>query len=270
MKKGLLTAAVVALALAPLRADVTLVQTMTMEGAAAPMMGGQMPTMTTRIKGMKSRTDIDMMGQKLTAIADLDQKRVILLQSQTKVAQVITPQSAASGGPALTVPDIDVSLKATGKTQVIDGMRCEEHAFTMTLPLSALGGQAQMPPESAAMMKDVTMAMTGSMWVARNAPGASEYTAFGKAALRSGLLASISGMQAGASGGLDKLMAATVAAPGVPYLTEITMVFQGTGPMVEAMKQMGPIKMVQKTSSVSTDAIGDDVFRLPEGYTIEK
>ena len=70
MKKGLWTAAVVALALAPLRADVTLVQTMTMEGAAAPMMGGQMPTMTTRIKGMKSRTDIDTIGSDVEAVAN--------------------------------------------------------------------------------------------------------------------------------------------------------------------------------------------------------
>jgi hypothetical protein len=65
-------------------------------------------------------------------------------------------------------------------------------------------------------------------------------------------------------------MSAAASAPGLPYLTEIAMSFEGTGPMVEAMKQMGPMKMVQRISSVSTDPIADDVFRVPEGYTTQK
>jgi hypothetical protein len=36
------------------------------------------------------------------------------------------------------------------------------------------------------------------------------------------------------------------------------------------MKQMGPMKIIQKLESVSTDPIADDLFRVPEGYTIEK
>jgi hypothetical protein len=128
----------------------------------------------------------------------------------------------------------------------------------------------QLPPEAAAAMKDVVMIMNGSMWVAKSAPGAAEVAAFNKAAVSSNLLSAISGMQPGQTGGMDKMMAAVASAPGVPYLTEITMTVEGSGPMVEAMSKMGPIKMVQKTSSVSTAAIADDLFRIPEGYTIEK
>jgi hypothetical protein len=58
--------------------------------------------------------------------------------------------------------------------------------------------------------------------------------------------------------------------PGLPYLTEITMEFQGTGPMVDMMKQMGPMKMVQKISSVSTAPLADDLFTIPADYRIEK
>jgi hypothetical protein len=94
--------------------------------------------------------------------------------------------------------------------------------------------------------------------------------AFNKAALASNLLGAISGMQAGQAGGMDKMMAAIASAPGVPYLTEITMTVEGSGQMAQAMSQMGPTKMIQKASSVSTAAISDDIFRLPEGYTIEK
>src|SRR5918992_372227 len=121
----------------------------------------------------------------------------------------------------------------------------------------------QVPPEAAAMMKDVKMMMDGSIWIARSAPGASEFSAFNKAALESKLLGAVAGMTPGKSGPMDKLIEAWAAAPGLPYLTEITMQFEGTGPMVDAMKQMGGMKMVQKIASVSTDAVADDIFAIP-------
>lgn len=264
MRKCLAVCAIAALAWVPLRADVTIVTTTTMEGPAAAMMGGQLPKMTQRIKGMKARTDVEVMGQTVIAITDLAEKRVVLLQSQTKTGQVITPQSAAPGTSALPKIDADAAFKPTGKTQVIDGMSCDEYTFTMKIAM------AEMSPQAAQMMKDVFMVMNGSVWVAKNAPGASELIAFNKAALASNLVAAMSGMKPGESGGMDKLMAATAAAPGVPYLSEMTMSFEGTGPVVEQMKQIGPMRMIQKASSVSTEAIAEDVFRVPEGYEINK
>jgi hypothetical protein len=65
-------------------------------------------------------------------------------------------------------------------------------------------------------------------------------------------------------------MNVAASAPGIPYLTEMTIEMQGEGPMVDALKQMGPMKMIQKVASVSTDALADDLFKLPAGYTIEK
>ena len=270
MRKWLAVCAIAALAWVPLRADVTIVTTTTMEGPAAAMMGGQMPKLTQRIKGMKSRTDIEVMGQTMIAITDLAEKRVVLLQSQTKTGQIITPQTAAAGSSALPKLDADISFKPTGKAQPIDGVPCDEYTFTIKLAMAEMAGKGQMPPEAAAMMKEVYMVMQGAMWVGKKAPGAAELMAFNKAALASNLVAAMSGMKPGESGGMDKLMAATASAPGVPYLTEMTMTFEGTGPIVDQMKQMGPMKMIQKAASVSTEAIGEDVFRVPEGYTIDK
>ena len=267
MKKWVVALALVAVALVPLRAHLTMVQTMTMEGPAAAAMGGQMPTITLQIKGNKARSDVQSAGMSIIAITDLTTKEVILLNSSTKTAQVV---SAGSGGGAkLPMPQIDVSYKPTGKTQTIEGQACDEYQFAMTLSMAEMGGE-QMPPEAAAMMKDVKMVMNGSVWTAKSAPGAAEYSAFTQAALKSGIFAAMAGMKAGQSGGMDKLMAAAASAPGLPYLTEITMTMEGSGPMVEAMKNMGPMKMVQKVTSVSTDTLSDDLFKVPEGYTVEK
>jgi hypothetical protein len=36
------------------------------------------------------------------------------------------------------------------------------------------------------------------------------------------------------------------------------------------MKQMGGMKITTRTTSIKTDALGDDVFKVPEGFTIVK
>lgn len=273
MTKWIATVALLTLAYVPLRADITLVQTMTMEGAAAAMMqGGKMPKTVVRIKGMKSRSDIEIMGQTMSAIGDLAAKQVILLDSAKKTARIITPDAVAAGAKGLTMPDMDVSLKPTGKSQVIEGQSCDEHAFTMKIDMGSMmgGGAEGMPPEAAAAMQGVMMVMDGSIWMAKSAPGAEEYAAYSKAAVSANLLGALSGMKPGQSNGIDKLMAATASVVGIPYLTEINMTFEGSGPMVAAMAQMGPMKMIQRVSSVSTEPITDDNFKLPEGYTIEK
>jgi hypothetical protein len=119
-------------------------------------------------------------------------------------------------------------------------------------------------------MQDVKMVMNGSIWIARSGPGAAEFAAFSKAALDSKLLGALTGMPSGTSGPMEKMMQASASAPGLPYLAEATMTLEGSGPMVEAMNQMGPMKIVQKISSVSTDLLGDELFVIPEGYTVEK
>jgi hypothetical protein len=271
MRKWFVTLVVVAISLASVNADVTVTQTMTMEGAMASAMGGaQLPRITMRVKGRKSRADIDLNGQVVSSIADLEAGQVIVLNSATKTATITTPASVAAGGLPVQAPNVDMSLKPTGKSQTIDGQQCQEHALTMSINMADVIGEGQVPPEAAAMMADVRIVMNGSIWIAPSAPGAAEFAAFNKAAKDSNLLSAVTGMLPGKSGGFDKLMEVTASAPGLPYLTEITMVFEGSGPMVEAMKQMGPMKMTQKLASVSTEAVADDLFRIPEGYTVDK
>ena len=119
-------------------------------------------------------------------------------------------------------------------------------------------------------MKDVRLSVSGSVWVATEGPAVAEYLAFHKGAADLNLIAAITGMPPGRSGGLESLMNAASAAPGLPYLTEMTMTFEGTGKVVDMMKVMGPMKMTQRVVSVSTDPVADDMFVVPEGYQIVK
>ena len=272
MKRCLLTVAVVALCLAPLHADLTLVQTMTIEGGFAAMMGGMQPTMTMRIKGNKARADIDIMDQKVTTITDITTKQVTILNSATKTATVMNAGEMPPMPGGAPMPKIDYTFKATGQKRTLEGVSCDDHAFTMTLSMSEMaGGGGQMPPEAAAALKDVRILMNGVSCVANDGPGAAEYATFQKAASAQALDWVLKGGAPGAQPqGMDKVLAAAGSAPGIPYLTEITMSFEGSGPMVDMMKQMGAMKMTQKTTKVSTDLLTDDIFTVPADYKIEK
>jgi hypothetical protein len=70
--------------------------------------------------------------------------------------------------------------------------------------------------------------------------------------------------------GMEKVARAMSAVNGLTYLTEMTINIDGTGQVADMMRQMGPMKVTTKISSVTTSPIGDDVFKVPEGYTITK
>jgi hypothetical protein len=271
MKRCLLTVAVLALCLAPLHADLTLVQTMTIEGGFAAMMGGMQPTMTMRIKGNKARADIDVMDQKMTTITDISSKQVTILNSMSKTATVMNAGEMPGMPSGAPMPKIDFSFKPTGQKRTLEGVSCDDYAFTMTLSMSEMAGGGQMPPDAAAALKDVKILMNGVSCVANAGPGAAEYAEFQKAASAQALDWVLKG---GAPGGqiqgMDKVLAAAGSAPGIPYLTEITMSFEGSGPMVDMMKQMGAMKMTQKVTKVSIDQLTDDIFTVPADYKIEK
>jgi len=131
-------------------------------------------------------------------------------------------------------------------------------------------GQQQMPPEAAAMMQGMKMVMTGSIWVAKEVPGAADYFAYQKAVAAAGmgaLMGRASGMN---MPGMEKMTKAMGSLDGMSYLTEIVMNVEGSGPMADMMKQMGGMKITTRTTSIKTEALGDDVFKVPEGFTIVK
>jgi hypothetical protein len=271
MRRVCTTMAILALCLAPVRADVTIKQVITIEG---PMAGavGEKPVMTIRIKGNKSRSDVTGPAA-VSAISDLDAKQVIVLNGTEKTAQILSLASTGSGGtqqPAFPASAVSVDYKPTGAKRTIEGAACDDYAFTMTMDMSELGNTSAMPPEAVEALKGVKMIANGVTCLAKEGKGVQEFVAYQKAAIQSGIMgAMMGGTTPGKSGGgMEKLMAAVASAPGLPYVTEVTMTFEGTGPMVDMMKQMGAMKIIQTTTSVSTDPIGDELFKVPADYKV--
>jgi hypothetical protein len=270
MRRWVPTLAVIALCSSALRADVTVTSTVTIEGSAPGMAGGGMtPRMTMRIKGLRARSDVDVNGQMQTSITDLTTKQITVLQHAQRTAQIYGPGALplpAQPGPP---PKVEASSKPTGRSRPINGVPCDEYAIKMTMSMADFTASASMPPQAAEMMKDVLMVISGSVWVAKSGPGASDFAAFQRAAADSNMAAAFGGVVPGMqSGGIDRVLKAISAMPGLPHLTELQMNVEGTGQMVEAMRKMGTMKVRNAVTAVSTEAIPDDQFQVPADYKV--
>lgn len=273
MKRWLATVLIFGVCSAVVRADITIVQTTTIEGGMAAMGGANMsPKITNRIKGMKSRSDIEMASFNVSSITDLVANQMIMLKHEDKTAQIIAGPGAAPTAPATTATvTLDSSVKPTGKSQVIDGITCDEYTLSTTMNMGEMTG-GQMPPEAAEMMKDLHIVMKGSIWVAKSKdlPGGAEYIAFQSAMAKSGMAASAVKMTGVNIPGMDKMMKAMSSMEGMPYLTVMNMTIEGSGEMADMMRQMGAMKITTKVASISADPLSDDLFKVPGGYTVIK
>ena len=275
MKRWLATVLVFGLSSAAVRADITFVQTTTMEGGAAAMApaGTNLSTtITTRVKGLKSRTDMEVPpAVNSSTIVDIAAKQMIMLQHDKKTVQTFDGSEAGPAAPPVATLSLDATTPvATGKSQEIDGVKCDEYTFTTTMNLAEVTG-GQMPPEAAEMMKGLTMVLKGSMWVAKTAPGVADFVAYQKALAKADLTTATLKMTGVSLPGLDKMMKAMTSVDGLPYLAVIDMTLVGSGQMADMMRQMmGGMKITSKLTSLSAEAIGDEAFKVPEGYTVVK
>jgi uncharacterized protein DUF4412 len=276
MKRWQTTVFMLAVCTAVLRADVTIVQSTSMEGGMASMMaqnGGvnMSPKMTTRIKGQKQRSDIEVAGQSFYMIVDLAAKQVAMVQPAQKTVQIMTSAPQAPQG--VQMPKMDTNFQPTGRSQTIDGVKCDEYSFSTTIDMSQMGGGpagAQMPPEAAQMMQGAKMVMKGSIWIAKSVPGAEEYSSFMKAAAKSELAGTMAGALSGGNASMSRMMRAMAGIDGIAYMTEMTMSVEGTGQVADMMRQMGDMHVTNKISSISTDPIDDSVFQIPADYQVIK
>jgi hypothetical protein len=258
-----------------LAADVTVTISSSIEGglAAGPSNTGMSSKVVTKISGTRSRTDVDLGDQVVTTIIDTQANQMYLLRPEEKTAQLFPVDAGAAG--QSTGPAIDAEVKPTGRTRDIDGVSCSEFTVMMKMNMAAMaaGTGSSLPPEATAMLKDVFLRVTGSTWVAKDAPGATDYAAFQKAASRVALSA-LSRASGGASSpipsGMERLFTGFPEAIGIPYLTELTTAVEGTGQFVALLQGMAQMKITSKVTGVSTEPIAADAFTVPEGYTVVK
>ena len=117
--------------------------------------------------------------------------------------------------------DAKASLKPNGQKKDIAGRACDGYDISVAMPM-ALGGDAEM-----------TMVMTGPVFIAKGAPGSADYAKFHLAAAEKGFIMSDPRAAKGAPSqakGMTELYKAMADTGGIPYYMEMNMKIEGGGP----------------------------------------
>jgi len=234
-------------AVSPASADLGMTMTMSMNAGGMAVNA----TMETRIKASKMRSDIKMMQQDMSVFFDAAAKQVWTVNHVTKDITSADP-SALAGNFPVAFGEAAVSMKPNGQSRELLGRTCRGYTMELTVPMS-LGQEAVM------------MRMTGTIWIADQGPGVEEYKALTKAASESGFSTSFMTQLPTMKGMVE--MQKAMAEAGIPLAQEFQMSMEGTGQAAAALAQFGNMTMVTTVTALSTDAIADEVFSLPAGYT---
>ena len=230
-------------------ADLGMTMTMSMNlGAMGMVVNSEMQT---RIKASKMRADVKLMGQDLSVLFDQGAKQVLMINHATREISSADPGALTANNP-VAFGEAAVSIKPTGETKELLGRACQGYAIEMTVPMT-------MGADTA------TMRMSGTIWIADKGPGVDEYKALSKAAAESGFSTSFMAQGPTMKGMVE--VQKTMAEAGIPMAQEFRMSMEGTGQAAAMMAQMGNMTMTMTVTALSTDAIPDDVFVPPAGYT---
>jgi hypothetical protein len=242
----------------PARADVTMTMTMSTTGPVSMEM-----TQVVYIKGTKMRTDVTLNGRTMSTIVDAAARQMIVLDPAAREATVydlsrMADQMQKEAG----VQGTKVSVTPNGETKQLLGRTCTGYNLSITVPV-AMGANT------------VTLNIGGPVWVAKDAPGTTDFATFFKAAGESGLfVAPPAGRGGPANPGMNErgmalMYKALAETGGIPYEQVMTLKTDATGPGADMMRRMGPGETTVTTlvTSISTDPVPADKFEIPAGFT---
>jgi hypothetical protein len=193
MKRVLAGAVLMALVASPVFADVAITA-----AASGKGLGMSLNTkMMTYIKGHKMRIEV-VNGQKVTAtIIDLDAQQMISLNVSKKEAEVTDmAQTSAAVQQNLGDAPLKVKFAANGEKKEIAGRNCVGYDMSIAIPMS-MGQEKKKPGDKESQLAreqpaddqmTVTLVMAGPVWIAKDAPGTSDYAGYYRAAIEKGFV----------------------------------------------------------------------------------
>jgi hypothetical protein len=156
---------------------------------------------------------------------------------------------------------IKASVKPNGQTRTISGAAAAGYDMEISMQAAMAGSKDQ----------DMTVTLSGPMWIVKGAPGASDYANFYKAAVQQGWIFSdprAAKGQPGQARATAEMYSQLAAIGGIAYETAMDIKMSGSGPMAGLLAKMGNMSFSTTVESVSTAALADDLFQPPAGYKL--
>lgn len=258
MFRSLCLIVIVTLLATPAFADVTLKSTMSGKGAGKLAEGES----TSYIKGLKMRTDSTTGGSPTSIIIDIDAQKFISINHKKKEAQVYDMAKFRQDlDKTIKGAQAKSSLKPNGETREVSGRACTGYDMNIAIPMAVAEGM------------EMSMVMSGPVFIAKGAPGSEDFKRFYLAAAEKGFIASdprAAKAAAQQTKGMTELYRAIAETDGIPYLMETAVKIEGGGPMAGMMsKMMGGTGFTQTVTSVTTDPVAADTFEIPADYKVK-
>ncbi|MBM3770447.1 MAG: hypothetical protein FJW27_04000 [Acidimicrobiia bacterium] len=245
---------------APAFADVTIKQSV----SGKAMGTGGVSTSTTFIKGSKMRVETVVGDSTRVSIFDLDAQKMYSFDLKKKEAEVMSlVELQADMAKAVDVSAMKATFEPNGKTKQIAGKTATGYDMAMSMPMS-MGGSKDM---------NMTMNMSGPVWIVKGAPGSADWVNFYKMAADKGfifgdpLAAKANPGQARALTEMYRKMAET---GGIAYETEMTVKVDGGGPLGGLMAKMGGGSTTSTVTEISAGALAADLFAPPADYKLKE
>ena len=245
--------AVLATFSAPARADLSLtgrssVLAMGMQGVGQESLW---------LRKTKLRRDLIDRGKAYSHLYDLSTREITVIDHSLRQASVFTMSALNQDADArFSSRDLRLDLTPTGRRHQLQSWNCAEHKIFAAMPAEVAG-------------EKVSFEMTGTLWLARNAPEQGETAAFGRAAQEPDFFMGIPALakkSPGQAQGMSEIVR-RLAPMGLLCAVDVETRYQGSGRMAELSRKMQS-RIAVTYEKYATDPLKDDVFAIPPGYRV--
>ena len=248
----------------PAYADVTIKQT---SGGKGMGISGKAAG-TTYIKGNKMRTDTQMGDKVQSMIFDLDGQKLYMFDSKKKEADVWDMAAfGAEIGQNIDAANIKASIKPNGQKKQFGAHSAAGYDMEVSVPATIGGNKDQQ----------MTMTMTGPVWIVKDAPGAADYSRFYRTAAEKGWIFSdprAAKGQPGQAKAMAEMYRQFAEIGGIAYETNMQMKMGMSGssgnPLGGLFARLGNIEMTSLVDDVQAGPLGDELFAPPAGYKLNQ
>ena len=244
--------------MASANADVTVKQTTAGKGLG---MAGNAPA-TTYIKGNKMRSDVELGGKTHTTIFDIDAQKMYIFDSTKKEADVWDMAAFAQEiSKNVDLSSMKASLTPNGQHKQIAGATANGYDMEVSVDSAMNGNQAMM----------MTVTVQGPVWIVKNAPGASDYSRFYKAAVEKGWIFSdprAAKSQPGQAKAMAEMYKQISDIGGIAYGSDMQVKVSGEGMMGALMGKLGNMAYSSVVTSVETSPLSDALFAPSADYKL--
>ncbi len=239
-------------------ADVTVKQTTTGKGLG---MSGNAPA-TTYIKGNKMRSDVVVGDKTHTTIYDIDAQKMYIFDSSKKEADVWDMAAFAQEiSKNVDLSSMRASLTPNGQRKQIAGSTANGYDMQVSVDSAMNGNQAMM----------MTVTVQGPVWIVKNAPGASDYSRFYKAAVEKGWIFTdprAAKSQPGQAKAMAQMYKQISDIGGIAYESDMQVKVSGEGMMGALMGKLGNMAFSSVVTTVETSPLSDALFAPPADYKL--